>query len=224
MQHHDAIASLASERYLLDEMPEDERFEFEEHYFSCPVCAEDVRLGTTLRETVRETATARARDAAWRPAAAPIAPSSSWWSSARISMLAPLAAAAVFAVAAGYQAMFVVPPLRRALGPQALAPVVLRPQTRGESPTVGLVAGSDWLTLAIDSRDAAPGEMVTYQLKSDAGAEVVSSRAPAPTPGSPLLLLIPTSALTPGRYVLVVQPASATASQAREYSFNIVRQ
>src|SRR5882672_1321362 len=149
MHHHDAIATLASERYLLDEMPEDERFEFEEHYFSCPVCAEDVRLGTTIRETVREAAIERARDAGRRPAA-PITPRSSWWQrSGRLSMLAPLAAAAVFAVAAGYEALFVVPPLRRATGAQALAPVVLRAQTRGEIPTVGIVGGSDWLTLAI---------------------------------------------------------------------------
>ena len=224
MQHHDAVATLASERYLLDEMPEDERFEFEEHYFSCPVCAEDVRLGTTLKETVREAATERARDGAGRPAAASIAPPSPWWrSSLRASTLAPLAAAAVFAMVAVYQTLIVVPPLRRASGPQALVPVVLRAQTRGESPIVRIDGGSDWLPLAIESRDAAPGEMMAYQLKAESGGEVMSSRAAAPTPGNPLLLLIPAAKLTPGRYVLVVQPASAPASQAREYSFNVVR-
>ena len=42
MTHQQALDGLASERYLLDEMTEGERFEFEAHYFDCVDCAEDV--------------------------------------------------------------------------------------------------------------------------------------------------------------------------------------
>ncbi len=35
MTHQQALDGLASGRYLLDEMTEVERFEFEEHYFGC---------------------------------------------------------------------------------------------------------------------------------------------------------------------------------------------
>ena len=50
MTHQHAIKTLAAERYLLNEMAELERYDFEDHYFSCADCAEDVRLGELLRE------------------------------------------------------------------------------------------------------------------------------------------------------------------------------
>src|SRR5262245_37789848 len=53
MTHQQAVDGMASERYLLDEMSEPERFEFEAHYFDCPECAEDVRLGDLIREEAK---------------------------------------------------------------------------------------------------------------------------------------------------------------------------
>lgn len=50
MTHQQAVDTLASERYLLDEMREPERFEFEAHYFDCEECAEEVRLAHMIRE------------------------------------------------------------------------------------------------------------------------------------------------------------------------------
>ncbi|MCM3879190.1 MAG: zf-HC2 domain-containing protein, partial [Vicinamibacterales bacterium] len=44
------MKGFASERYLLGEMSEIERYAFEEHFFSCSECAEDVRAGSLLRE------------------------------------------------------------------------------------------------------------------------------------------------------------------------------
>ncbi len=48
MNHDDAIKTDALARYLLREMPEDEQGIFEEHYFDCVICAEDVRYGTRM--------------------------------------------------------------------------------------------------------------------------------------------------------------------------------
>ena len=53
MTHQQAVDTLASERYLLDEMSELERHAFEDHYFSCGECAEDVRAGAVMREGVQ---------------------------------------------------------------------------------------------------------------------------------------------------------------------------
>ena len=52
MTHEQAVSTLAAGRYLLDEMPEPERETFEEHYFSCAECAEDVRTGALMRDGV----------------------------------------------------------------------------------------------------------------------------------------------------------------------------
>src|SRR6202040_1349443 len=53
MNHLQAVKTSAPERYLLEEMSELERHAFEDHYFSCADCAEDVRLGALMREGAR---------------------------------------------------------------------------------------------------------------------------------------------------------------------------
>ena len=53
MTHEEAVSTLAPERYLLEEMSGSERETFEEHYFSCVECADDVRTGGVMRDGVR---------------------------------------------------------------------------------------------------------------------------------------------------------------------------
>ncbi len=46
--------SMATERYLLDEMNDAEREAFEEHYFDCAVCAANVLDGASLIVVLRK--------------------------------------------------------------------------------------------------------------------------------------------------------------------------
>ena len=64
MHHQNALATKASERYLLGEMDEPERFEFEAHYFDCPACAEDVRTGVAMARGIKAVC---AEDSSLRP-------------------------------------------------------------------------------------------------------------------------------------------------------------
>jgi len=78
MTHQQALDGLASERYRLDEMNEVERFEFEEHYFDCAECAEDVRLGDMIRQEARHAGPAvAANPQAGRPDV--VLTSAKWW-------------------------------------------------------------------------------------------------------------------------------------------------
>ncbi|PYQ30817.1 MAG: hypothetical protein DMF56_08460 [Acidobacteria bacterium] len=80
MNHSEAKESQAVERYTLDEMWQEERDAFEEHYFDCRVCSEGVRDSARMmaagrrvaRETVTTTNVVRMplRWKAWIPAAA----------------------------------------------------------------------------------------------------------------------------------------------------------
>jgi len=77
MNHEEAQASQAVERYTLDEMQIEERDAFEEHYFDCRVCSEGVRDGAKMmaagRRVARETSNVVPfvpRWKAWIPAAA----------------------------------------------------------------------------------------------------------------------------------------------------------
>jgi len=56
MNHLQAVNTSAAERYLLEEMSELERHAFEDHYFSCADCAEDVRVGALMREGLKKLA------------------------------------------------------------------------------------------------------------------------------------------------------------------------
>src|SRR3954462_4814607 len=103
MDHQQAMKTLAIERYLLEEMPQDEREAFEAHYFSCAECAEDARAAAQMLDGVA--------DGLARSDAAPVAHSERrevlpfraakrrW----RTSVALPWAAAALLAVGLGYQ-------------------------------------------------------------------------------------------------------------------------
>jgi len=45
MTHSEAMATEAAERYLLDEMTENEEYAFERHYFDCKICFDKLRAG-----------------------------------------------------------------------------------------------------------------------------------------------------------------------------------
>src|SRR6266481_4099882 len=67
MTHQEAVDTLAVERYLLDEMSDEHRQTFEEHYFQCETCADDLRIATAMLQGAREGFANRAaiRKAAW---------------------------------------------------------------------------------------------------------------------------------------------------------------
>lgn len=250
MTHQQAIDKHAAERYLLQEMPELERFAFEEHFFDCQICAEDVRTGALIQEGVKggllpEGTAGKAEPA--RPmadvrfredtglkaeeedtglkaeevvtvAAAPgtivmIRPSVT-------SRVMPWAVAATLAVAAGYQALVVVPGLQsQVVGPSVLSPVTLRGASRGAAPTLTRPTNGA-LSFAVDLSGIPAGARLTYDFRAADGRSVATGTAAAPPPGTPLLLLIPASALeAPGTYVVAVTAGEGSA--AVDYAFTI---
>jgi hypothetical protein len=53
MEHTEAAATMAAERYLLNEMEAAERDAFEEHFFNCAECAADVRDEALIAGAIR---------------------------------------------------------------------------------------------------------------------------------------------------------------------------
>lgn len=219
MTHEQAVSTFASERYLLEEMTEPERTVFEEHYFSCADCAEDVRLGALMSDGARagllderadrHTVSDMTASTAWRRRTAGSRP---WYKSAAI----PWAAAATLAVVAGYET-FIAAPGRPLNHPEALAPVTLRPASRGQEPKVVVAGSSSVVTLAVDANAAASSASLPYTIRTAAGAIISSGKVQAPQAGAPLLLLVPSAEVSlPGRYILSVGDS--------EYPFEVVSQ
>lgn len=54
MEHNYAIQNHTAERYLLEELPQDEREAYEEHFFNCRLCAEEVQAASEFIDGARE--------------------------------------------------------------------------------------------------------------------------------------------------------------------------
>src|SRR5262249_49549907 len=67
MDHDEAVRGGAVERYLLDELGDDERASFEEHFFGCSECAEELKLTETFLAGARRGVDAPAQAPAARP-------------------------------------------------------------------------------------------------------------------------------------------------------------
>jgi hypothetical protein len=203
MTHSDAVRTLAVERYLLEEMSEIERFAFEDHYFDCVECADDLRTAAKLREAVKGGMIKNASPA--QVVAMPARREPQRW---RSSVVVPWAAAATLALAVAYQA--IAPGRNTGLQVQALNPVTVRPDSRGALPVVRIPAEGGAVALALDI--AAPGgSELTYELRSSSETVIAEGRLTAPDAGAPVLLLLPSWTLTPStQYSLAVRTAAGS--------------
>jgi hypothetical protein len=202
MDHRAATETFAADRYLLGEMSADEREAFEEHFFDCAQCAEEVRAGALLEDGVR---------GGLLVASVPARASRAWWP----AIAAPWAVAATLAIVAGYEFVHT----RSTVQPIVLAPTTLRPATRGDAAVVTLGPGGA-VTLAVPL--AGPGDgPVRYELfRGD--ARLAAGEAPAPLPGVPFLLMIPSGLLNRGDECLLrVKNVASADLTAEEYRFSV---
>ena len=110
MEHSEASKNFAVERYILGELGETQRDEFENHYFDCPECAEDLKEATILvanvkavfsEEKINESRAAVPKRIQWLPFAG--------WS---LIPAVPIAGCVTLAVLAGYQNLVQIPAMR----------------------------------------------------------------------------------------------------------------
>jgi hypothetical protein len=218
MDHLQAVNTLAIERYLLDEMPQEERESFEEHFFSCLECAEDARAASAMRDgAAAGLARTQGTTSKDRGAVLPFRPPVRSW---RSSVALPWAAAAMLAVALGYQTIEGPSMARRAPGSVALTPATLRPASRGQEAVVS-PGPNGVLTLAVDLGGAQFDRGIQYELTTAEGKVVASGEAPIPVAGAPLLLMFSGSAVTSSdRYALTLKGERAPLTLA-PYRFRV---
>ena len=54
MDHNEAVRLHAAEKYLLGEFSPVQRDEYEEHYFTCEICAEDLKASAAFMDGARQ--------------------------------------------------------------------------------------------------------------------------------------------------------------------------
>jgi hypothetical protein len=219
MEHQQALATKASERYLLGEMSEPERFDFEAHYFDCLACAEDVRAGVALARGIKAVC---AEDATLRPHTAVVreVPRRGWFSWLSPASLVPGTAAVALGCLAAWQAFVVIPPLRWAEDPQALSPIALRAAARGEEQALSIRRDQPVSALSLDVNAADPGVPLSYDLIAPNGAIRRKDKTKAPPAGSPLVVFLPNSTLRePGSWVLLLR--NQEGAEIARYPFSV---
>jgi anti-sigma factor RsiW len=198
MTHEEAVRTQAVERYLLRELSDSDLDAFEEHYFSCPECAEEVRAGAVF------TASARALLAEQAPR---VAASRFGWLGWRL----PVAATGIMLLAPiGYLLLVFIPGLRSELArlrtPQAYPAVFLRAVARGDDQVLEIPRGSQFVGLSMDVAPEHSYPSYLCEIVGESGSPRMSVPVPAPRmAGAPLNVLVPSSQLRPGRYTLILR-------------------
>jgi hypothetical protein len=201
MDHKTIESNNLVEKYISDEMSEQERTDFEEHMFACQVCSEQVRQDFTLVELLRalspDQLPVRAQASAQNPG---------WREWLRLPSLVPTFAALILACVMGYQHLGGVPDEMARVLPQS---VVLQPVTRGanDAPAIHVDRKSPAFELSVNA-DKLPSGSFVCEVQKPSGAKILSLTSAPQDTSFDLHIQLPTKKFTPGRYQLVLRPAA----------------
>jgi len=79
MDHNEAVRLQAVEKYLLGKLPKEQHAEYEEHYFDCSACAEEIKATVAFMESARQIVSAEALEPIAVRAPAPAVPGFFSW-------------------------------------------------------------------------------------------------------------------------------------------------
>jgi hypothetical protein len=210
MDHSQAIQESYVERYLLGELSPAQRDEFEDHYFDCYVCAEDVHNGAVFVDNAR--ALLRSEE----PAGGAVSHFAGFGLPFRAAALA-----SVFLLGlVGYQNLVTIPGLQSVgsiSGSSSVARIVPRISlvgmgSRAAAQSVVVPAGRDAsFELEIPG---GPG-FVSYECRIIDAAEKIKSVVPVPPElaKDAFTLEVPGSQLIQGAYQIIVSGLKASGGQ-----------
>jgi len=214
MDHSEATKMSAVERYVLGDLSVSEIEEFERHFFDCPQCSEELRILAMFHDNARalfaEQGLQPTTASQPAPALSPAAPRASWWN---FKIFVPAFAMLAVASFLGFEAG-----ARRSLSsPQTVSEFPLYAAARGEETVIAPPSGAKFYTLYMDK--TWDRDFSSYRASFvAAGTEKFSMPLAAPAPGQSIHILVPTQALSSGRYTLIV---SADGAEVARYPFTL---
>src|SRR5580700_3380784 len=219
MEHTEAVQLKAAERYVLGELSGDLRAQYEEHYFGCPECAEDLKLAAAFVENTRAVLESQPVTVASRePVSVERRPSASGWFA---GLLRPSFAVPVFALLllfAGYQNLIVIPHLKSAapsISPQTLPSYsLITANSRGGEPPTITVSENKPFSLYIDIPPEKQFPLYVCEFVNASGATEYSLNISGQEAQNSVQLLIPPATLKPGNYAVVVRGLATPESVA----------
>jgi len=227
MDHEDATRTQACTRYLMGSLSADEVAAFEEHYFTCPECAEELKAGSVFGEDVRAVFHEQAQRLL--PASPAVLPQTApgWFERARMTFALPMAVAAVAVCAlilfglVIYQNAVSIPGLRSEVAelsaPQSLAWVPLK-IARGSGPVALPKDHPFWV--AYFNLPATVKFPASCDIESSRGTRLKTVTLGPPALGQPSSLLLRRSDFPAGAYKFKVHGPTQDSVIA-EYTLDI---
>jgi hypothetical protein len=225
MDHLEAKRLHAAEKYVLGELTADQRDAYEEHYFDCAECAEDVSATVTFVSAGREVFRKE-------PVPSPpkeLAPRSRWTSWFRPMIAIP--AMAVLLLAIGYysrtskpQIGVITPPGQTVLSSPSFG---LRGGDRLENEkTIVQLQGNDSVQLHFDFVPSQVQNFSSYtgELQDSASRVLLQFSIPTDRVNKEVNLIAPSGLLHPGDYTLTVfghDASSAAKIPVAKFSFAV---
>src|SRR5579863_6397160 len=210
MDHAEAQNLQAVEKYLLGQFSPAECEEFEEHFFACHECAEELRLAAIFEDNARAVfeespglglAAAPERKPGWLAALL-----AAW---RQPVFAAPAFAAALLCAVIGYQNLVTIPALRAqfAVGPADEQMVVLpvRAASRGVETgaperALKVPKGAKSFLLEFYAGWENPTPKLHYEIQDASGRTVFSGSVHSAENGLPSAVRVPTASVAPGRW------------------------
>jgi len=222
MNHQEALRMQAPERYALGELSSSELEEFEEHFFTCAECAEDLSVGAIFAANAR----AVFREQSLSPTTtSPVAMpqrGGRWWNWLQPATAMPLAAAVALLCVVGYQNAITIPGLKsnvsHATAPQSAPSYALKIARGDEAVVVPANARSFVLTFFLPRQGTLP--QYTGEIETAAGAKVGSFALQHPVAGQPFTIVLQRTDFSSGSYLLKVY-TSDTKAEIATYHFDL---
>lgn len=169
MDHSEAVRMQAATKYVLGELPQALRDEYEEHYFDCAECALDVRAAAVFSDNARNVLCQAEREADLKA----VAPAGSRW----LAWLRPVIAVPAFAVllvVVAYQNVVTIPRAKQEAASQVLPMFsLIGANTRGPEGTVFHVRRGERFGVYVDVPVDSSYRVYVLQLQDPGGHSVI---------------------------------------------------
>jgi hypothetical protein len=209
MDHNEAVRLQAAEKYLLGELPREQHAAFEEHFFDCSACAEEMKATAAFMESARQVYREQVPETVEVKGLVPASPTARGW----FAWLRPAFAIPVFAALLlfiGYQNVVTIPNLKQAspgvvIGEGAKSFSLLSADSRGEGTSAPkIVVGSrEDFRLEVDM----PGNSLTgysCQIQDESGKVLASFTVSSEEAKNTVTRIIRGGSLKPGRYTIAI--------------------
>jgi hypothetical protein len=216
MDHNEAVRLQAAEKYLLGELPREQHAAFEEHFFDCSACAEEMKATAAFMEGARQVSREQVSETIDAKGFVPASPTTlGWFAWLRPAFAVPVFAALLLFI--GYQNGVTIPNLKQAspgvvLGEGAKSFSLLSADSRGEgtsAPKITVGAREDF-RLEVDM----PGNSstgYTCQIQSESGRVLATFTVSAEEAKNTVTRIIRGGSLKPGRYTIAIFKGQTSA-------------